>query len=51
MSTGGVTNIAYAEEQPADNQGFQGQDKVHLAIERGTLLLEKGDLDGSVQGL
>ncbi len=44
----GATNVAYTENAPSDNQGFKGQDKVHLAIERGTLLLEKGDLEEAV---
>jgi hypothetical protein len=47
-SAAAVTNVAYTEDGSTDNQGFRGQDKVHLAIERGTLLLEKGDLDQAV---
>ncbi|MGH1477343.1 MAG: SH3 domain-containing protein [Geminicoccales bacterium] len=48
VSKGEVTVVAYTEEEPVDNQGFKGQDKVHLAIERGTLLLENGDLEEAV---
>lgn len=48
VSKGEVTKVAYTEEESSDNQGFKGQDKVHLAIERGTLLLEKGDLEEAV---
>jgi len=44
----GPTNVAYTEEAPVDHEGFKGQDKVHLAIERGALLLEKGDLEQAV---
>ena len=44
----GPVNVAYTEEPPVDHQGFKGQDKVHLAIERGALLLEKGDLEEAV---
>lgn len=48
VSKGEVTNVAYSEDEASDNLGFKGQDKVHLAIERGTLLLEKGDLEEAV---
>ncbi len=43
-----ATNVAYRDDAPIDHQGFKGQDKVHLAIERGALLLEKGDLEQAV---
>ncbi|MGI9438044.1 MAG: SH3 domain-containing protein [Geminicoccaceae bacterium] len=31
-----------------DGQGFFGQDKLHLTVERGALLLEKGELEAAV---
>ena len=47
----GPTNVAYTKEEasaPLDYQGFKGEDRVHLLIERGALLLEKGDLEAAV---